>query len=161
MTIELNKEYRISKTKRVMLLVSAFILFGLGTLLSVPTSIILRSVLPLLGGIFLAFFAYCLFMTASHTMTVTSDGILLKYGKREQFLKWSDIREISQGKGIDRHKVAYTLMSDPPSSKINLGLFALSYRKVHYLPDTFNMKAQDLAVTLEQTRRKEKVQHLA
>ena len=99
-------------------------------------------------------------MIASHTMTVTSDGILLKNRKREKFLKWSDIREISQGKGIDRHKVTYTLMSDPPSSRINLGLFALSHHKVYHLPDTFNMKAQDLAVTLEQTR-KEKVQHLA
>ena len=160
MAIELNKEYRIAKTKRAMLLVSAFILFGLGALPSIPTSIILRSILPLFGGIFLAFVAYCLFMTASHTMTVTSNGILLKNRKREKFLKWSDIREISQGKGINRHKVTYTLMSAPPSSTINIGLFALSYHKVYYLPDTFNMKAQDLAVKLEQTR-KEKVQHLA
>ncbi len=160
MSIELNKEYRIPRTKRVMLQCSASVLFCLGTLPSIPTSIILKSVLPLLGGIFLAFISYCLFNLASHTMIVTPEGILLKSRKGEHLHKWSDIREIAQGKGIDRHKVTYTLMSDPPASRIKLGLFYLSHHKVYQLPDTFSMKAKELAAFLEQTR-KEIVQHPA
>jgi hypothetical protein len=49
-------------------------------------------------------------------------------------------------------------MSDPPASRINLGLFHLSHHKVYQLPDTFGMRAKDLAAFLEQTR-KEMVQH--
>jgi hypothetical protein len=160
MSIELNKEYRIPRAKRVMLQGSAFILFSLGTLPSIPTSIILKSVLPILGGIFLAFLSYCLFILASHTMVVSPEGILLKSRKGERLLKWSDIHEIAQGKGIDRYKVTYTLMSEPPASRINLGLFYVSGHKVHQLPDTFSMKAKELAAFLEQTR-KEMIQHPA
>ena len=155
MTIELNKEYRISKAKRITRQISAFILFALGTLPSLPTSIILRSVLPLFGGIFLAFLAYCLYISVNQTMLVNSEGILLKNRKRENLLKWSDIREISQGQGIHRHEVTYTLVSDGPSSGVNFGLFRLACHRVHYLPDTFGTKAQELAVILEQIRKRQ------
>ena len=95
---------------------------------------------------------------ASNTMIINSDGILLKNRRGEYLLPWLDIVEIVQGKGINRHKVSYTLLSKPPSSGINLGLcrFKFWYEDYH-LPSTFGMNAKELTADLEQTR-KEKIQ---
>jgi hypothetical protein len=158
MTFELDKEYRISKSKQIIFRVSATIL-AIGAIVSIPTSIILRSVIPFLGGIELAYLAHVLFVMASHTMLINSEGILLKSRSGEYNLSWLDIGEITLGKGINRHKVSYTLLSNPPSPGINLGLCRFKLSEDYHLPSTFGMRAKDLAVDLERTRN-EKIQHL-
>lgn len=157
MTLELNKEYKITRSKQVLFRVSAIVLF-IGAILSIPVSIMFRSIMPLLGGLDLAFFAYVLFVIASQTMLINSDGILLKSLRGEGLLPWINLGEIAQGKGINRHKVSFTLLSNPPSLGINLGLFRFKIREGYHLPGTFGMKAKELAADLEKTR-KENIQH--
>ena len=157
MNLELNKEYKISQFKQIILLVFAIVLFG-GALVSVPTSIMLRSILPFFGGTYLAASAYVMLIMASQTMRVNTDGIFLKNRCGERLLPWYDFDEINQGKGINRHKVSYTLHSNPPFPGINLGLCRFTLSEGYHLPNTFGMQAKELASDLEQIR-KEKIQH--
>ena len=157
MTLELNKEYKINQLKPMILRISAIVLL-VGALVSVPTSIMMRSVMPFLGGIYLAFAAYYLLVVASQRMWINSEGIVLKNRLGEHLLPWLDFGEISQGKGINRHKVSYTLMSNPPSPGINLGICRFQLSEGYHLPSTFGMKAEKLAADLERTR-KETIQH--
>lgn len=153
MIFELNKEYKISRSKKILYRISAIVIFII-TIISIPVSIMFRSVLPLLSCVFLVIFeANDLLIMASNTMTINSDGILLKNRREEYLLPWSDIGEIVQGKGINRHKVSYTLLSKPPSSGINLGLCRFKFWEDHHLPSTFGMDAKELAADLEQTRK--------
>lgn len=160
MIFELDKEYKISRFKRTILRISAIVLL-FGALVSVPTSISLRSVLVFLGGVYLAFTSHVLFVMASQTMLINSQGILLKSRSGEYILQWLDFGEITLGKGINRHKVSYTLLSDPPSPGINLGLCRFKLREDYHLPSTFGMRAKDLAVDLEQTRKEIKQSRLS
>lgn len=157
MIFELNKEYELTQSKRIILRISAVVLLA-GAFVSVPTSITLRSVLPFLGGVYLAFAAHVLLVMASQTMLINSEGILLKSRSRKYLLPWLDIGEITQGKGINRYKVSYTLLSTPPSPGVNLGLCRFNLSEGYHLPGTFGMKAKELAADLEQTRR-EQIQH--
>jgi hypothetical protein len=156
MIFELNKEYKISRSKQVLYRVFAIILL-IGAIVSIPTSILLRSVSPLLGGIYLGFAAYIIYNMASQTMMINIDGILLKSFSGEGLLPWENFGEITQGKGINMHKVSYTLLSNPPSPGINLGLCRLKLSEDYHLPNTFGMDAKKLAADLEQTR-KENIQ---
>ena len=157
MKIELNKEYKITRSKQMLYRVSAIVLF-IGAIVSIPVSIMFRSFLPLLGGIYLGFTAYVLFVMASQTMLINSDGILLRNCRVEHLLSWEDFGEITQGKSINRHKVSYTLLSNTPSPGINLGLCRLKFSEGYHLPSTFGMNAKELAAYLEKTR-KEKTQN--
>lgn len=156
MNFELDKVYKIAKVKQIMFRISAMAL-AIGAIVSIPTSLIARSVLPLLGGIFLAQRANALFVMASQTMVITSEGILLKNRNGEHLLPWLDFSGIAQGKGINRHKVSYTLYSYPPSPGINLGLCRFQLSEGDHLPSTFGMRSKELAEDLEQMR-KERIQ---
>lgn len=153
MAEELAGEYRLSWAKRLMLRVSAVVLFCLGALPSIPLAIVEGSLWFALGGVPLVFFAYVLLVRASETMQITQEGVLLENRRGKTLLRWSEIGRFTQGEGIDRYKVAYTLVSDQPYLKVNLGLGGLSCRKLHHLPDTFGMRAKELAVRLEHMRK--------
>ena len=156
MIFELNKEYKISRTKQILYRVSAIVLF-IGAILSIPVAIMFRSILPLLGTS-LVIEAYELLIMASRTMLINSEGILLKSIRGEGLLPWKNFGEITQSKGINRHKVSFTLISNPPSPGINFGLCRFKLWEDYHLPGTFGMDAKELAADLEQTR-KEKIQH--
>lgn len=157
MIFELNKEYKISRSKKILYRISAIVIF-IVAIVSIPVSIMFRSVLPLLVGISLVIFeAYDLLIMASQTMLINSDGIVIKSIRGEYLLTWKNLGEITQGKGINRHKVSYTLPSKPPLPGINLGLCRFKFWEDDHLPSTFGMDAKELAADLEQTR-KEKIQ---
>ena len=156
MTLELNKEYKITRSKEVLFRVSAIVLF-IGAILSIPVSIMFRSILPL-SGISLVIEAYALLIMASNTMLINSEGILLKSLRGERFLPWINLGEIAQDKSINRHKVSYTLLSNPHSTGINLGFCRFKISEGYHLPGTFGMKAKELAADLEKTRR-DKIEH--
>jgi hypothetical protein len=151
MSLELNKVYTISPFKRVVLQASAVVLYA-GALVGVVTSILWRSVSFVLGGIYLAYVADMLFVMASQAMLVNADGILLKNRRGQHLLVWSDFGSIAQGSGINRHRVSFTLLSNPPSPGINLGFCRFYLSEGYHLPSTFGMAAKDLANDLEQIR---------
>jgi len=157
MIFELNKEYKISRPRQILYRISAIVIF-IVTIVSIPVSIMFRSVLPILSCIFLVIFeAHDLLIMASQTMLINSEGILLKNFRGKRLLSWKELGEISQGKGINRHKVSYTLLAKPPSPGINLGLCRFKFWEDDHLPSTFGMDAKELAENLEQTR-KENIQ---
>ncbi len=142
----------VPRGKRILLGLCAVVLFAFGTLPSPWVSLLLHSILPFLGGLLLAFFAYGLVKASKSVLEVGPEGIALGDGKRRRLTPWCDIIGFSRGSGIDRHKVAIALASDPTPRRINLGLLSLECRKVRYLPDTFGMKATELADFLNRAR---------
>jgi hypothetical protein len=143
---------RVPRGKRILLRLCAIVLFTLGTLPAAWVSLLLHSILPFLGGLFLAFLAYHLVKASNLVLEIGREGISLGDAKRRQFIRWSEIVEFSQGSGIDRYKVAMTCASDPMPRRINLGLLGLERRKVRCLPETFGMKAPELAGLLNRAK---------
>jgi hypothetical protein len=145
---------RVPRRKRIVLRLGAIVLFTLGVLPAAWVSLLLHSILPFLGGLFLAFLAYHLVKASNLVLEIGREGVTLGDTKRRWLTRWSEIVEFSQGSGVDRHKVAMTCVSDPMPRRINLGLFGLECRRVRYLPDTFGMKAIDLADLLKHAKDK-------
>jgi len=152
MSSDLPHILTVPRGKRIALKACAVILFALGTLPSPWVSLSEHSVLPFLGGLFLAFLAYSLIGVSNVVLEIGPEGILLGNKRHRRLVTWSEITGFRQGSGIDRHKVVIALASDPAPRQINLGLLGLECRKVCHLPDTFGMKAVELADLLNRAK---------
>ncbi len=142
----------VRRGKRTVVRFCAIVLFTLGALPSAWVSFFTHSILPFLGGLYLAFVAYHLMKASNLVLEIGREGISLGEARRRQLTLWCDLVGFSQGSGIDRHKVAIALASDPTPRRINLGLLSFECRKVRYLPDAFGMKAKELADFLNRAR---------
>lgn len=152
MNSESTQILKVSRGKRLLLHTIAAVLFVLGTLPSPFVSLSLGSVLPFLGGLYLAFIAYCLLRLSISSLEIGENGIVLGDRRRRAFIPWSDVRGFSQGSGIDHHKVVMSLVSDPAPRLISFGLFQLECRGVRHLPDTSGMKARELIDLLNRAK---------
>lgn len=139
-------------SKRILLRASAVILLVLGTMPSVWLSILLRSAWPFLGGIALAFFAYCFMRGANLVLEIGPEGVSLGHKKHPRLTRWSEIVGFSLGSGIDRYKVMITSASEPAPRQVNLGLLSLECQTVRYLPDTFGVKPKELVDLLNRAK---------
>ncbi|MBN2182661.1 MAG: hypothetical protein JW715_12175 [Sedimentisphaerales bacterium] len=147
------KIFRVPKFKQILLITSSAILFSLGTIPSIFVTYEFGSILPLLGGILLGFFAYALFVKAKVSLVITPEELIIAEPWRKKSFYWDDICEFYKGEGIDRYKVRIKLTSEPPPLEINLGLVRIQCKNIRYLPSTFGMKASDLTELLNKIKR--------
>ncbi len=135
---------RMSRAKRVLLKGSACALLLLGTVPSGFAALEVGSILPLLGGLYLAFMAYALLKWTRVALQIAREGITICGAWRRKFFPWTDIEGFRLGTGIYRHKIVCVLKPEPAATTCDTDSVDIPELNWLYLPDPFGLSAKDL-----------------
>lgn len=140
---EMNDVLTVRPFKRVLCWISSFILIVLGLGPSIMLCFQQKIIWPVFVGAYFVFMACALWAKSKQRLEIRPDGLLLGYLHKPKFWSWSDIAEFVPGDGIDRDRVRLVPV-DETSSRVNLGLFSLSVKRQHFLPDSFGIPVREM-----------------